>query len=290
MTTIDKTIITVGDFGKKPSEDSKCLIKLSNLIFECLSKPSLKFGSIKTTFLVNEVFPFIIGNVDYDFDILIESAVKTMYHKEISDFTLKSKISVKKIVYDILVKVRIEFTSLIFVGYIHELINVHKAHVALRHKDKGVYMFKKGEHYLAFKRFSKALKSLISIGDLAKSGMSKEDCDMTLCLKRDLYNNLALCRQNIKSRDPTANLQHIVYLCEQVLKIDSNNIKALMRLGKAKTELKDYEDAVDVLKRILNLEPSNSSARNDLIKLTDVIRKQNQNSDQIVKKMFSNIL
>lgn len=289
MGNIEKNVIFAGVFGIKPVEDAKCIIKLSNLVFECSSDPYLEWTSIKTIFQEGDRNHLIIGDVDYDFDKLIESAVKTMHNKEVSDFILKASITLNQISHDISVKVRIELISLINMQYVHDLPSVHKAYIARKHKDRGVDFFKKQEYLLAFKRFSKALKLLISLGPYSDSGLNDVDYKIVFDLKRDLYNNLALCRQCMKSKNPEVNLQHIVYLCNKVLEIDSNNIKALMRLAKAKTELRDFEEARDVVSKILEIEPNYSSAKSEMIKLTTIIKEQNKNSDSIVKKMFGNL-
>lgn len=83
-----------------------------------------------------------------------------------------------------------------------------------------------------------------------------------------------------------ANYEHAIALCDKVIKMDQDNVKALYRRGLAYGCLKNYERAVSDLSRTIELEPNNSLARKHYSEYNDYLKKQCQKSDDIVRRMF----
>lgn len=94
------------------------------------------------------------------------------------------------------------------------------------------------------------------------------------------FNNLAAAEMKLYAWDAALGA------IKQVLKIEPNNEKALYRKSRILTEKCRPEEALGVLKRIVQLYPENTSARADLAKLTAKQKKSRLNEERMSKKML----
>ncbi|XP_070697707.1 mitochondrial import receptor subunit TOM34 [Pempheris klunzingeri] len=111
-------------------------------------------------------------------------------------------------------------------------------------KDEGNALVKKGEHQKAIEKYSQSLKH--------------NPTEVTT------YTNRALCYLALKR------YQDAVADCDEALKMDGGNVKALYRKAQAHKELKDVAACVDDLNKLLTVEPKNSAA----LKLLQEVQKK----------------
>ena len=74
--------------------------------------------------------------------------------------------------------------------------------------------------------------------------------------------------------------------CEQVLKLDPSNAKAMFRKGQILSNLNEYADAISCLKQAVNLEPSNASIRETLSKAIEKYDTYKKSEKKVYSKML----
>jgi FKBP-type peptidyl-prolyl cis-trans isomerase len=117
-------------------------------------------------------------------------------------------------------------------------------------KNKGTNYFKAGKYKMAVKLYTR-------ITDMLKS---EEDSDneqrKSLLLAAHL--NLAMCHLKL-SDDTTA-----LHCCNDALALDVKNEKGLFRRGMANLNLQNYEEAIADFKSVLEIDPDNKAAKNQI--------------------------
>jgi FK506-binding protein 4/5 len=76
-------------------------------------------------------------------------------------------------------------------------------------------------------------------------------------------------------------------MCNKVLVLEQNNIKALFRRAVAYMETQEFEEAKEDLNRVQELEPENAAAREKQRELKQQQRKTDAKLAAAMKKMFS---
>lgn len=71
------------------------------------------------------------------------------------------------------------------------------------------------------------------------------------------------------------NFQKAVTDCDTCLKMEPSNVKALIRKGQALVGLQNYNEAVDVFEDVLDIEPENSIANQELFNLRKIVAPRN---------------
>ncbi|XP_064616362.1 peptidyl-prolyl cis-trans isomerase FKBP4-like [Liolophura sinensis] len=135
-------------------------------------------------------------------------------------------------------------------------------------KERGNSLYRSGDICLAFSRYRKAIKVLISM--LPESSIPEDSLIDFTQARCHCYLNLAACQ--VKSKK----WQYVVENCTKVLKIQPNNVKALYRRGYAYQQTEDFNSAKLDLQRCLKQEPKNKSV---LIALQEIALKANEKSD-----------
>lgn len=77
------------------------------------------------------------------------------------------------------------------------------------------------------------------------------------------------------------------YCCSEALRLDSNYSKAYFRRGQAQIALKNYEDAINDLKKAHELIPDNKHILNELNRGKQLLTEYNRNQMKKLKNLFT---
>ncbi|XP_041365442.1 peptidyl-prolyl cis-trans isomerase FKBP4-like [Gigantopelta aegis] len=143
-------------------------------------------------------------------------------------------------------------------------------------KAKGTKFFKAENYNLAIKNYKKIVSFLEFETGLEEAEQKQRD---SLILAAHL--NLAMA--NIKASDFHKAIEH----CDKALEIDSNNIKAFFRRGQARMQQRDFEDAIKDFQLVLDNEPENKAAKNQIVICRQKIKQFYEQQKKIYSGMFS---
>ncbi|KAI4500269.1 hypothetical protein M0802_004686 [Mischocyttarus mexicanus] len=276
--TIRKEILENGTFSNKPTERSECQIIIGDLRVTGMDGKKLKFQLY--TEIVNNIEKTItIGDANFEFDRKIERGVQIMMLGEKSLFTIHVPNSYKK--EEILVvTITVILQSFKPFKDIWNWTPEEKYKIALKYKEDGVKLFKESKHIDAFYKFSKACKILITLEPILHLELDKSLENDINTLRIILYNNLAEC-QTLNE-----NYEYAIELCNKILDKDQNNVKALYRRGVAYGKLKNIENSVSDLKKVITLEPRNAIAKEQFLIYNQKLQEENQKCKDMFKRMF----
>ncbi|KAL9953980.1 hypothetical protein ACROYT_G041465 [Oculina patagonica] len=155
-------------------------------------------------------------------------------------------------------------------------------------KAEGNEYFKKKEYRNAMKCYHKALlhvKGLVDRPNLP--GLDSYEQDLSDVDKQEIYqvqfscyNNLAACLMKDSRWDRTE------HYCNEALKLQPQNAKALFRRGQSYFHMKDFEKAERDLKAAEELEPKDSSIKKMLALLEVELKKIREKEKKIYAGMF----
>lgn len=94
------------------------------------------------------------------------------------------------------------------------------------------------------------------------------------------YLNQALC--HLKLNEPVVAKRHI----DEALDMDPNNPKAYYRRGLANIGIKEAYDAKDDFLKVLELEPENKAAKQQLLICEKQIKQHKEREKQVYSRMF----
>ena len=152
-----------------------------------------------------------------------------------------------------------------------------KLDLANHHKVIGNERFKTGKHSAAARRYSKALKCLISISPLH---ISDEEKQQAAQLKMACLLNLAACQLKLNA------FHNACKNCSKVLETHPGNLKALYRRGQALMFMNDLDLARQDLTEAQTLDPNNRAVNDMLKQLQSRDRQQKKRYHQALKSMF----
>ncbi|KAM5156581.1 sperm-associated antigen 1 [Mantella aurantiaca] len=124
-----------------------------------------------------------------------------------------------------------------------------KSFLAQREKEKGNEAFRSGDYEEAISYYSRSLSVLPSTA---------------------AYNNRAQAEIKLK------NWQNAFHDCEQVLSLEPNNMKALLRRATVNKNLHNYQAALGDLKTVLHEEPDNPIAKKVLCEVEELLQKEEE--------------
>lgn len=276
---ISKKVLTPGDSNIVPYEDSKCQISITNL--SCVNDEGAEDNIEEESLYLKESFNgnLTIGNCDNFIDIDIDLLIQQMCKGEVSLARIIYKNNEKKVVK------RIEFKIELIEASQEDLISDWDSDrlysTSLLHKERGVQLVKQKRVIDGFRRFSKALKLVVAMEPIeAENPISDEKISDLIDLKIKLYNNLALCQLQFKEYD--AALQ----LCNQVLKLDAQNIKAVYRRSTAYMGLKMYEEAWSDIQLALRMDPCDVMTQQRAMQIKPYIDEIYSDYSSVIKRMF----
>lgn len=147
-------------------------------------------------------------------------------------------------------------------------------------RERGNYYFTRLDHSSAMTSYNKALKilDLENFSDVSSSDVSR--LQQVLDSRVKCYNNLAACQLKVEAYDM------VIKSCQEVLNIQSENVKALFRMGKAYAAKGNTKEAVDLMKKALRLEPETKIIHQELSKLTKKLKVETQSEKNMYKKML----
>ena len=147
--------------------------------------------------------------------------------------------------------------------------------IVMKNKKEGSELFSDGNYRHAGARYSKALTHCAKFFDL-----SPEQEQEVKDLKLSLHLNLALAYIKLEKYDQAENS------CNDALKLDEANVKALYRRATVLYQKKKFDDATRDLKEAEKLAPDDKAVKK-LAKLVDQqIAKQKKKEKAMAKKMF----
>ncbi|XP_068647874.1 peptidyl-prolyl cis-trans isomerase FKBP65-like [Aristolochia californica] len=150
-----------------------------------------------------------------------------------------------------------------------------KIEYAGKRKEEGNTYFKAGNHKRASLRYDMAAKYVEF-----DSTFNEEQKKIGKFFKVTCNLNNAACKLKLKEYREAANL------CTKVLKLESENVKALYRRAQAYTEIKDLDLAELDLSKALEIDRENGEAG----QLLDKVKKLQALYDKKDSKMFSNMI
>lgn len=75
----------------------------------------------------------------------------------------------------------------------------------------------------------------------------------------------------------------------QALELDPNNVKGLLRQGKAHIELDDWAEARQSLNKALEVEPNNQDVKRELVRLNKKVADQSAKERKVFGGMFDKL-
>lgn len=216
-----------------------------------------------------------IGEGDTRLSSIIDIALLRMKRGEISELKIYRELGCEE--YTLLHITLLDFSSA--TSY-WRMTPTEKYATAVRHKERGTFLFREGHIEPAFARFSMATRLLLSAQPryFSKDEDGEKSCQQLLC---QCYLNLAACQMK------TGCHNHVVTNCSHALELEPSNVKARYRRASALISLGDYSLAKEDLEKGLLQEPCNR-VLNDL--LQTVSAKLSQSNAYLAKglsKMFA---
>lgn len=276
-----KEIITQGVWGDRPREGGKCVVNIDDIVTENIALDEVQHATL-SIYLDSEFNgSLIIGDSDTDIDRSLERCIQTMLQMEVSlmILTLPPKSLNETSLKAKTVKCKVHLKEIHNKPYIFEWNHSMKYELAMCHKERGVELYRSGRTRDAFLRFSKALKLLITIIPV-ESDTAAQQRDEVVCLRVMLCNNIASCHLQCK------NYCHVIEMCNKVLFLEPNNVKALFRRAVAYMETQEFDQAKKDFNQVQRLEPGNAAARDKLQELKKWQKKSDAKMAAAIKKMF----
>ncbi|KAL2718559.1 hypothetical protein V1478_012435 [Vespula squamosa] len=276
--TIKKEILKKGIFSRKPIEYCECQIVIQDVHVSGMSIKDFK-NQLQTEILDDKKKMIRIGDANSEIDRKLERGIQMMAIGEESLITIYMSALSKE-------GEKIIVTCIVILNYFEPFKAIwywtpeEKYKIALKHKEVGVKLFKESRYIDAFYKFSKACKILITLEPIFDLNLDTLLEEKINTLRIILYNNLAGCHMLYE------NHEHIIKLCNKILEKDRDNIKALYRRGVAYGKLKDIENAVLDLKKVITLEPHNATAKEQFLIYNQKLQEANQKYKDMIKRMF----
>lgn len=139
---------------------------------------------------------------------------------------------------------------------VYQMDELTKLENGQRLKEKGSELFKNGRKATAFKRYSQAMKYIVSAGP--EVFLPQELKEQYRILKTQVHLNLAACQLHYE------NYPAVIKNCTCAVDVDLCNLKGFYRRGIAFSRLKEWEKAESDLKTVINLDPGNKAALREL--------------------------
>nr|CAD2200660.1 unnamed protein product [Meloidogyne enterolobii] len=136
-----------------------------------------------------------------------------------------------------------------------ELLDEEKLIEALKFKERGTKFFGEGKYQLALSKYN----AIVSLLEFARPSKPDEEEGKQLTEKYGqtliaAWLNIVLV--NLKMGEKAEAIRN----CDKVLEKNPKNVKALYRKAQAQQMFKDFEEAIETYKIVLELEPENKAA------------------------------
>ncbi|XP_068622847.1 FK506-binding protein 59 isoform X2 [Battus philenor] len=147
-------------------------------------------------------------------------------------------------------------------------------------KEKGTNYFKSSKFQLAIKMYKRVITLLEDMKE--ELDESKENVAKAKELQLSAHLNLSLVYLKVTPVNHYKAKEHAT----KALEFEPNNVKGLFRKGQALLGLGEAEHAIPIFKKIIDAEPQNKAAANQLIVCQAAIQKQKQKEKQLYANMF----
>ncbi|XP_075975972.1 FK506-binding protein 59kD isoform X2 [Anticarsia gemmatalis] len=147
-------------------------------------------------------------------------------------------------------------------------------------KEKGTNYFKASKFQLAIKMYKRVVSMVDSMTE--DSTESEENQAQAKELVQSAHLNLSLVYLKVTPVHYFEAKDHAT----KALKFDEKNVKGLFRQGQALLGLGEAEEALKDFEKVLEIEPQNKAAANQIIVCKATIRKQKQKEKQMYANMF----
>ncbi|XP_050077726.1 FK506-binding protein 59 [Anopheles maculipalpis] len=136
-------------------------------------------------------------------------------------------------------------------------------------REKATKYLKEDKYELALKLYNSALSYLTDQSSEAEA------------MKLAIYLNKILCHQKTNAHDEAK------LACAEALKVDSKNVKALYRRGMSNLALEDLDKALQDFNAVLEIEPQNKAALNQVTICKHKIKAYNDQQKKVFANMFT---
>ncbi|XP_043913687.1 FK506-binding protein-like [Protopterus annectens] len=270
--TFTKKVLEPGSGLDKPRDGSQCCIFIDNSLKDASSV------EVNFPYTVNQWVNIILGESDTECGVILDKCLETMLRGEKSLVLVKHATSLHPLSCN-----QSEFTFAVHLADFSqvkdswEMSFEEKWDLIIKDKEKGSENFKAGNIFGACRRYGRALKYLVTLTHYVPAGMVKEYGEMMTVL----YLNLAACQIKL------CQYGHVIQNCSKALELSPGNVKGLYRRGQAYTFRNEFEKAKDDLKNVLQLEPGNRAACQQIKILENKIRAQDTKLAKAMSKLFS---
>ncbi|XP_078262730.1 peptidyl-prolyl cis-trans isomerase D [Rhinoraja longicauda] len=150
-------------------------------------------------------------------------------------------------------------------------------------KNLGNNFFKSQDWIVADQKYSKALRYI----GVPRDGINQEPREKTDSVKSldgialSCHLNIAACKLKLCDWDGT--IEH----CDEALAINQSNTKALYRRAQAWQAKKDYDKALDDLKKALDITPEDKAVNNELLRVKQKKKELKDKEKATYAKMFA---
>ncbi|XP_002164353.2 peptidyl-prolyl cis-trans isomerase FKBP5 [Hydra vulgaris] len=268
---VRKRIIKVGDSPNKPNIDSSVKIHIR--------------GSYQGNLFDERDVEFVIGE-GYQHNIVdgIEKAICKMKRFEKSKVFVRSEYAYKDIgnkEFDIPPNAdEIEYEVCLFkferAKEIYEMEYPERIERSKKLKESAAKCFQAAEYEKANGFYERIIK-MVNINE--KDSQFNEGVPFLITANC----NSALCYLKLKD------FINAKKKCENVLKLDRNNVKAYFRLGEAMLGLNEFKNAVTSFEYALKLEPTNSAAKSQLANAKLLLKQQLEKEKKLYGNIFSKL-
>lgn len=143
------------------------------------------------------------------------------------------------------------------------------------YKEKGTNYFKMNKYNLAIKMYKK-VTSFLKYEDGFKGDLKTERNNLILSAHLNLALSYLKIEQNVEAKDA----------CNEALKLNPQNEKALFRRGQAYLALASPEIAIKDFQEVLKVEPKNTAAIKQIGVCNNLIKRQLAKEKKLYANMF----
>lgn len=159
-----------------------------------------------------------------------------------------------------------------------ELPLVERIQVGDRKRIRGNEYYKRGDYSKSLTEYMRALKILEAEGDSGNAG--DENHALILETRLKCYNNMAAAQVMIEAWDAASTS------CDEVLKYQPDNVKALYRKGKCMVSMGDTKAALAHYREVARLTPDSKLILREIVALEKKSKKEDESEKALYQKML----
>eukprot|EP01105_Mastigella_eilhardi_P025338 TRINITY_DN6871_c0_g1_i2.p1 TRINITY_DN6871_c0_g1~~TRINITY_DN6871_c0_g1_i2.p1 ORF type:complete len:496 (+),score=220.68 TRINITY_DN6871_c0_g1_i2:60-1547(+) len=270
--SIMKKTITEGDGYEMPDDETLCTVTYKAFV-----------KGTETPFESKENFQLHMGEEEVISGV--EKALETMKKKEKAEITImpvhaygKEGCKEKNIPADATLVYDLELIDFDKPKSSYQMTAPEQLEYAEKKRLEGNQLYGQKKIARALKKYKRALNYVES-----DYRMSEEEKKKAKSLKLPCYLNIAACKVLTKE------WPEVLENCKKALEIESTNVKALLRRGKAYSGTDDWELAERDFNSVLTQQPDNAEAKKELALLNKKIARQNARDKKTFAGLFQKL-